>query len=42
MSRSDVGPRTLTLAPVPRPDEDAAIDSLVGLVESGLGEPGAA
>ena len=23
------------------PDEDAAIDSLVGLVESGLGEPGA-
>jgi phosphocarrier protein len=24
------------------PDEDAAIDSLVALVESGLGEPGAA
>ena len=24
------------------PDEDAAIDSLVGLVESGLGEPGSA
>jgi phosphotransferase system HPr (HPr) family protein len=24
------------------PDEDAAIDSLVGLVESGLGEPSAA